>query len=107
MKYLAFDRTSGGCYGWELICVEGVHVEHSIHYCHHNNDYGEYFSVSCACDGYCRKKYRPRRDDFDARPPKMVDVPDRVMEKVVKPFLATGDKQEVFIPAPGHELAAE
>lgn len=106
MKYLAFDRSDAGCYSAETICVEGVHVGYSCHYCHHNDDYGDYFSVLGACDGSCCKKYRPYRYDEHARPPKHVDVPDCVVEELVKPFLATGEKRSMTIPHPGHELPA-
>ena len=107
MKYLAFERNMGGCYSWEMLCVKGAHIDHSNHHCHHNDDYGDYFSVHGACNGSCRKKYRPRRDDFDARPPKKVDVPDRVVQELVMPFLATGVKNELTIPTPGHEASVD
>ena len=107
MEYLAFDRNYGGCYSSETLCVEAVHVAHDDHYCHHHNDYGDYFSVLGACDGSCRKKYRPWRGDEDARPPKKVEVPDQVVEELVRPFLATGEKKKLTIPKPGHALPVE
>jgi len=107
MEYLAFGRREDGCYGSEMLCVGGVHVLHTIHYCHHNNDYGDGFSVFAGCDGSCRKPYRPDADDDEARPPKMVAVPDRVMAELVEPFLATGEKREFMIPRPGREMSDE
>ena len=107
MNYLAFNRNSGGCYSYEVLCIDGVHVDHGDHYCHHNDDYGDYFGVLGACDGSCRKKYRPGRYDEDACPPKKVAVPDRVVAELVEPFLATGEKKQIAIPRPDHPLSAE